>query len=93
MAVMLPLGAAMVTFQVTSNSWLQVNAPPDIRGQVLSLYVMLFTGTTALGGPLPGWVAAWAGPRAAFVLGGFGALLAGAVAAALFAVSRRRSRD
>lgn len=87
-AVMLPLGAAMITFQVTGNSWLQVNAPAEIRGQVVALYVILFTGTTALGGPLTGFVAGTYGPRVALGVAGAGALIAGLIATILFGLSK-----
>jgi hypothetical protein len=49
--VLLPLGAAMITFQATANSLLQLNSDPAFRGRVMALYVMAeqFGARTGLG--------------------------------------------
>jgi MFS family permease len=76
LAVLLPLGIASTAFQATSNSTLQVNSEPALRGRVMALYGMVFMGTTPIGAPIVGWVSQGAGPRAALALGGVAALLA-----------------
>src|SRR5260221_969511 len=76
LVVLLPLGAAMVTFQATANSLLQLNSDPAIRGRVMALYVMVFLGTTPIGGPVVGWVAEHFGARAGLGLGGVATLAA-----------------
>jgi MFS family permease len=52
-----------------------------MRGRVMSVYAMVFLGSTPIGGPLMGWLSEWAGPRVAFAIAG-----AVAVASALAAL-------
>jgi MFS family permease len=76
--VLLPLGAAMITFQATANSLLQLNSDPALRGRVMALYVMVFVGTTPIGGPILGWVAEQFGARSGLGLGGLATFIASA---------------
>ena len=69
-------GAAGVTFAAGVNSALQLAVEPAMRGRVMALYSVVFLGSTPIGGPLAGWLAAAAGPRAGLVLGAAGALVA-----------------
>lgn len=48
------LGYAGVTFGTTANSLVQLNVPDDLRGRVMSLYVLLFIGSTPVGSFLIG---------------------------------------
>lgn len=79
LAVLLPLGAAMITFQATANSLLQLNSDPAFRGRVMALYVMVFLGSTPIGGPIVGWVAEQFGARTGLGLGGIATVMASAV--------------
>ena len=45
-----------------------------MRGRVMALYSVVFLGSTPIGGPIVGWLAEVAGPRAGLVLGGLAAL-------------------
>lgn len=76
--VLLPLGAAMITFQATANTLLQLNSDPAFRGRVMALYVMVFIGSTPIGGPTVGWVAEQFGARTGLGLGGLATLIASA---------------
>jgi len=76
--VLLPMGAAMITFQTTANSLLQLNSEPAFRGRVMALYVMVFLGTTPIGGPIVGWVAQQFGARVGLGLGGVATLIGSA---------------
>jgi hypothetical protein len=55
-----------------------------MRGRVMALYSVVFLGSTPIGGPLVGWLAEAAGPRAGLVLGGGAALAAGLAARLAF---------
>ncbi|HXS44593.1 MAG TPA: MFS transporter, partial [Solirubrobacteraceae bacterium] len=79
------LGAVSVTFAAGVNSSLQLGAAPAMRGRVMSLYSIVFLGSTPIGAPLVGWLAEVAGPRAGLVLGGAAALAAALFAAVLYA--------
>ena len=68
----------MITFQATANSLLQLNSDPAFRGRVMALYVMVFLGSTPVGGPIVGWVAEQFGARTGLGLGGIATLTASA---------------
>jgi MFS family permease len=79
--ILAPLGAASVTFAAGVNSSLQLAAAGPSRGRVMSLYSVVFLGSTPIGAPLVGWLAQSYGPRAGLVLGAVAALGTGAGAA------------
>jgi MFS family permease len=87
-AALVPLGAATVTFAASINSALQLSVKPEMRGRVMALYSIVFLGSTPIGGPLVGWLAEAAGPRASLALGGIAALVAGLAARSAFARAR-----
>lgn len=68
----------MITFQATANSLLQLNSDRALRGRVMALYVMVFLGTTPIGGPIVGWVAEQFGARTGLALGGLATIVASA---------------
>jgi len=82
---LVPVGAASVVFSASVNSFLQLAVAPHMRGRVMALYSVVFLGSTPIGGPLMGWLAGAAGPRAALALGGLAALAAAAWARVTFA--------
>lgn len=59
-----------------TNSTLQLNSSSDMRGRVMSLWVVAFLGTTPIGGPVIGWVSEHLSPRAGLAVGGSAALAA-----------------
>ena len=67
------VGGAFLAVVSASNTALQVIVADRIRGRVLALRIMVFTGSTAVGALLQGWLADLAGPRPTVV--GAGALL------------------
>lgn len=94
LVVLVFLGAAMITFQATANSLLQLNSDPALRGRVMALYVMVFLGTTPIGAPIVGWVAQQFGARTGLGLGGVATLIASIVlfwALGHWRVGQRRS--
>ena len=84
-AALVPLGAVSVTFAAGVNSSLQLAASPEMRGRVMSLYSVVFLGSTPIGAPLVGWLAEVVSPRAGLALGGVAALVAAAGARAAYA--------
>ncbi|MDQ6748285.1 MAG: MFS transporter [Candidatus Dormibacteraeota bacterium] len=62
-------GGASISFMATGNSTLQLNAAPEMRGRVMSLWFVAFQGSTPIGGPVVGWAMAVIGPRAGLGLG------------------------
>jgi MFS family permease len=90
LAVLAPVGAATITFLSTANTTLQLKAEPAMRGRVMSLYAVVFLGSTPVGGALSGWLAERYGPRAPLWLGGVACLAA--AAAGLVGIRRAAGR-
>ncbi|WP_255955934.1 MFS transporter [Streptomyces odontomachi] len=88
-ALVVPIGMVGMTTNVTANSSVQMASDPEMRGRVMSLYMMVFTGGTPLGGPLFGWLADTYGVRVSFAVGG----LVCAVAAVLVGLVLARAAD
>jgi len=79
-----PLGAASVVLAASVNSALQLASRPQMRGRVMAMYSIVFLGSTPIGAPLAGWISEQIDPRAALVMAGLAALLAGLLARAAF---------
>jgi MFS family permease len=85
LVLVLPLlalaGGAGIAFFSTANARIQLVAAGELRGRVMSLYTLVFLGSTPIGAPLVGWVVQRFGAQVA--LGGGGLLAASAVAVTL----------
>ncbi|MCS0600403.1 MFS transporter [Streptomyces sp. LP11] len=77
--LMVPIGIAGLTVNVTANTTVQLATDPAMRGRVMSLFMMVFMGGTPLGAPLIGWVTDTYGPQVGFALGGIVSAAAAAV--------------
>ena len=51
------LGIANTAFASTANTSLQLATPDHLRGRVMALYMLLFAGSTPIGGYLTGVMA------------------------------------
>jgi len=85
------LGVAGIVFSSSANTRLQLAAPSELRGRVISLYFLLFAGTTPIGGFLVGALAARFGTQPAVVLMG-SICLTGISGAGLYARRQQRHR-
>jgi len=93
LGLLVALGVTSIVFSAGANTRLQLSAPNELRGRVMSLYFLLFAGTTPIGGLLVGVLAQRLGVRPAVMLMGFICLL-GVAGAAVFARRvRRGARD
>jgi MFS family permease len=88
MVLMVPIGFFAMSFMITGNTMLQLEAKPQARGRVMALYGVVFLGSTPIGAPLVGWLAEILGARLMFLAAGS---LAVAVAVAVL-MSRSGSR-
>jgi predicted MFS family arabinose efflux permease len=60
LGLLLVLGIANTAFASTANTSLQLATPDHLRGRVMALYMLLFAGSTPIGGYLTGAMAeAW----------------------------------
>lgn len=82
------VGAASTAFLTLSNSVLQLQSVPEMRGRVVGLFVVAILGARPIGAPVVGWISERLGPR--FGLG-LGALAA--ISAAIWAQGRLAAPD
>jgi MFS family permease len=91
-ALLVPMGAASISFIATNNAILQLRSEPSMRGRVMSLNATAFLGSTPIGAPLLGWISDASNPRVSLVVGGVATLIA-SVPLVLYATrSDRRKR-
>ena len=70
LGLLIVLGVTSIVFSASANTRLQLAAPARLRGRVMSLYFLLFAGTTPIGGMAVGLLAARLGVQATVVLMG-----------------------
>lgn len=63
-------GAAQILFMASCNTTLQIAAPDELRGRVMSLYTLAFAGMSPFGAFLIGSIAEGFGTRTACAVGG-----------------------
>jgi MFS family permease len=63
-------GLAMTAGNVSVNAFIQVAAPPALRGRSISLYMLAMRGGLSIGGLLTGLSMSWLGVRHALLLNG-----------------------
>jgi MFS family permease len=83
--VLIPTGAAVLTFTTTANSVVQLSVSAEMRGRVMGLYMLVFLGGNPIAGPLTGWLAEAFGGRSPFVFGGVVSALAAVVCGLILA--------
>lgn len=81
LALLVLLGGAGIGFTVSTNSLLQFHAKDGMRGRIMALWAIVFLGSTPIGAPITGFLAADLGPRWALAIGGMATLLAAAACA------------
>lgn len=90
-ALLLGIGASTLLLQTSANSTVQLAAHDSIRGRIVAIYLLVWLGSGALGGPLLGTIVQHFGPHTGMLLAGAlpggGALL---IAAILLAMRLRR---
>ena len=77
-------GYAMSSFSASANTRTQLSSPPEMRGRVMSVYTMVFIGTTPIGSLLISSVASAFGTPVAFVVSGAPCFIVACVAAWLW---------
>ncbi len=70
LAVIACAGFFMSSFSAAANTRVQLSSPPELRGRVMSVYSMVFIGTTPIGNLIVGAVASTAGVPWSFVVSG-----------------------
>ncbi|WP_371677355.1 MFS transporter [Streptomyces sp. NBC_01276] len=75
-ALLVPVGMFGLTVNVVANSSVQMATDPEMRGRVMALFMMVFTGGTPVGAPLVGWITDTYGARLGMAAGGLVSLAA-----------------
>lgn len=73
-------GAMMSAFSASANTITQLSSPPEMRGRVMSVYTMIFMGTTPIGNLTVTSIAAGFGTPASFIAAGAPCILVAIVA-------------
>ncbi|MEV7007372.1 MFS transporter [Streptosporangium sp. NPDC051022] len=89
--LLIPAGVALISVNTAANTSVQLAASPEMRGRVMGIYVLVFTGGAPIGAPLLGWVSEMGGPRTGVVVGGVLTLLGVGAAIMLTKAIGRRS--
>ncbi len=89
LVLLVALGMASIAFTATANSSLQITAPDRLRGRVMSLYMLVFLGSTPIGAELTGVMAEHIGVR--LTVGIEAAICAVGIAAALAYLAAQRA--
>ena len=82
-------GAAQITFMAIANVTIQLTSRADMRGRVMSIYMLLFLGSTPIGGPIMGWVCAHWGARWSLAIGAIACVVGAATILPLIVAGRR----
>ncbi len=80
-AMLIPVGFAMMVQMASSNTLIQAMVPDRLRGRAMAVYSMMFMGMAPIGSLLSGWSADHIGAQWTLAIGGVGAI----IGAALFA--------
>ncbi|HEU0257358.1 MAG TPA: MFS transporter [Microbacteriaceae bacterium] len=92
-AVLVSFGLANLLFITAANQLVQMSSNMRVRGRVMALYILVWLGGQAVGGPVSGWAVETFGPHLAMALTGSVPLVcAGVIAASLARRGRLRVR-
>lgn len=69
-AALVPMGVSFMTYVTTLNATFQLSVDPQMRGRVMSMYLLVFMGVAPLGAPVVGMLADTFGPDTSMVIGG-----------------------
>jgi MFS family permease len=89
--VLLGVGASTLLLMTSANSAVQMASPDGIRGRVMGLYLLVFVGSAAIGGPLLGSADQHYGPRVGMLFAGVASAIAvAAIAGRLARLARNQ---
>jgi MFS family permease len=78
-ALLVPVGFAMMVQMASSNTLIQAMVPDRLRGRAMAVYSMMFMGMAPMGALLSGWSADHIGAQWTLALGGVGAIIGAGV--------------
>ncbi|NYE45185.1 MFS family permease [Spinactinospora alkalitolerans] len=81
--VLVPMGVAFLTFNTAMNATFQLGVDPQMRGRVMSMYMLVFLGMAPIGAPIVGFLADTFGPQVSLATGGVVTVVVTALVAVL----------
>lgn len=69
------VGVSFTLFTANANALVQLGAPDQMRGRLISLYLFAFVGVAPVGGLFAGWLADVGGTQLAFAVAGLTSLV------------------
>ena len=78
LVAMFAVGFGAIAMLATANTAIQLRAPDVLRGRVMSVYTVVFVGSTPVGGLLAGGIASAMGVPVALAVGGSACVIIGA---------------
>jgi MFS family permease len=91
-AALVFVGYGSITFNSLAKTTMQLASVPAMRGRVMALWGLAWLGSTPVGGPIVGWVAAEFGPRWGLLIGGLPTIAIGLAAWPFLARNGRAAR-
>jgi MFS family permease len=92
-ALLVPVGFAMMVQMASSNTLIQAMVPDRLRGRVMAVYSMMFMGMAPIGALLSGWSADHIGAQWTLALGGVMAIIGAAFFARNLPKIRVKARE
>jgi MFS family permease len=89
LALLVLMGFLNLVFQAMANAFVQLSVDPALRGRVMGLYMLVFTGGTPIGAPLIGVLTSHLGARTGMAVCGGVPLIAAIVMAVAVARPKR----
>ncbi|GII94806.1 MFS transporter [Sinosporangium siamense] len=93
LAMLVPAGMALITVNTAANAAVQLATSAEMRGRVMGIYVLVFTGGVPVGAAVLGWLAEFGGPRAGVMIAGALCLVGVGLATTLTKVITRRRKS
>ncbi len=90
LVALIPIGLASLVLITVANSTVQLNSTDQMRGRVMSLYLLLSMGGAPIGAPFVGWVSDTFGARWSLLSGGVISVTATLAAVLVFFLLRDR---
>jgi MFS family permease len=87
LVLLVAMGMTNLAFQAMANSSVQLWSDPDLRGRIMGLYMLVFTGGTPIGAPIIGAITSHYGARMGMSI--CGAIPASAAAGMILRYVRR----
>ncbi|MDO8561708.1 MAG: MFS transporter [bacterium] len=77
---MVLVGFFSINLTTLANTMLQLESTPEMRGRVMSFWIVAMLGSTTIGGPAIGFIGEYFGARWGLLVGGLAALIAASTA-------------